>query len=83
LTLTNEMVRGMSTAEKFSAIDLIWSTILPSEADDMEVPVRHLRMLERRLDRLHSGCGRVLPMDEAFAAGLPIAVLRDGNRKSG
>ena len=67
MTLTNDMIRNMSTAEKFSAIDLIWSTILPSEADDMEVPAWHLRMLDRRLGRLRSGEGRVLPMDEAFA----------------
>ena len=67
MTLTNDMVQSMSTAEKFSAIDLIWSTILPSEADDMEVPAWHLRMLDRRLARLRSGAGHVLPMDEAFA----------------
>jgi len=67
MTLTQDFVKNMSTAEKFSAIDLIWSTILPSEADDMEVPAWHLRMLDRRLERLRSGSGRVLPMDEAFA----------------
>lgn len=66
MTLTNDMVRNMSTAEKFSAIDLIWSTILPSEADDMEVPAWHLRMLDHRLGHFRSGEGRVLPMDEAF-----------------
>ena len=68
MTLTNDMVQSMSTAEKFSAIDLIRSTILPSEADDMEVPAWHLRMLDRRLERFRSGSGRVLPMAEAFAA---------------
>ena len=67
MTLTSDMIQGMSTAEKFSAIDMIWATILPSEADDMEVPAWHLRMLDRRCGRLRSGNGRVLPMDEAFA----------------
>ncbi len=31
------------------------------------VTTNELRMLDRRLERLRSGSGRVLPMDEAFA----------------
>ena len=39
-----------------------------SESHKMEIAtVTELRMLDRRMERLRSGKGRVLPMDEAFA----------------